>query len=162
MGDNPTALLTLAQKLDRLFKTVLSPDGDEYTYREVTDAINQQGEARLSPAVLWRLRTGERTDPKMSQLEALARFFQVPLEYFFDGQTGEEIYRELELVAAMRDAEVRGIALRLPHLSPQSLQNIKNMIEHLRTLEGLPGDVSLPPRRKGKGTGGQDEPEAST
>ena len=42
------------------------------------------------------------------------------------------------LLAAMRDTSVRGIALRAVGLSPKSLNAIKEMIERVRELEGLP------------------------
>ena len=82
---------TLAQKIDRLFKTVLSPDGDEYTYREVADAMDKLGGPRISPTVVWRLRMGEQDDPRTRQLEAVAKCFSAPVEYFFDDEAAANI-----------------------------------------------------------------------
>ncbi len=134
--DKPTRGLTLAQKLDQLFKSVLSPDGNEYTYREVTEGINKMGETKISPAVIWRLRTGEHDDPKKSQLEAIAKFFEVPLEYFYgEGAAVDEIHAELKLLEKMREAGVYGIAARAMDLSATSKNAIANLVEQLREIE---------------------------
>ncbi len=129
---------SLAAKLDRLFSTVVPRGGGEYTHEEVAEAIRAKGGPTVSATYLWQLRKGLRDNPTKRHLEALAGFFGVPPAYFFDSAEAERIDAELALLAAMRDSSVRGIALRAVGLSPKSLNAIKEMIERVRELEGLP------------------------
>ena len=75
----------------------------------------------------------------MHHLEALSEFFGVPPAYFFDDEVSARIDAELALLASLRDASVRQIALRASGLSAESIGAIVEMIERVRELEGLPG-----------------------
>ncbi|MGD9891552.1 MAG: XRE family transcriptional regulator, partial [Dehalococcoidia bacterium] len=92
----------------------------------------------ISATYLWQLRKGLRDNPTKKHLEALADFFGVSPAYFFNEEAAARIDAELELLAALRDASVRQIALRASGLSPQSLSTIAEMIERVRQLERLP------------------------
>ena len=128
---------TLASKLDHLFATVRPAKG-EYTHEEVATAIRERGGPTISATYVWQLRKGLRDNPTKHHIEALAGFFGVPPAYFFDAETAAEIDAELELLAAIRDGNVRSLALRAQGLSPESLDTIADMIERVRKLEGLP------------------------
>ncbi|MFF2847553.1 helix-turn-helix domain-containing protein [Streptomyces sp. NPDC058001] len=128
----------LATKLDHLFSAVRPPDGDEYTFDEVAEAIKTQGGPTISSTYLWQLRKGIRDNPTKRHLEALAAFFGVPAAYFFDDTEAERIDAELALLSALRDAPVRHIALRARGLSTKSLEAISDMVDRVRELEGLP------------------------
>jgi transcriptional regulator with XRE-family HTH domain len=134
----------VADKLERLFRTVHPAGRGEYTYREVAEAIRQAGGPTVSPTYIWQLRTGQRTNPSMRHLEALARFFGVPVGYFSNDDTAARVDAELDFLAALRDASVRHIALRAAGLSPQSLAAISEIIEQIRRLEGLPDPPTGP------------------
>ena len=129
---------TLADKLERLFRSVHPAGRGEYTYREVADAIRQAGGPSISPTYLWQLRTGRRLNPSMRQIEAIARFFGVPVTYFSNDEAAARIDAELDFVAALRDVSVRQIALRAAGLSPQGLAAVAEIVEQVRRLEGLP------------------------
>ncbi len=86
---------------------------------------------------MWQLRKGLRDNPTKKHLEALADFFGGPPEHFFDEDAVERIDAELDLLASMRDADVRHVALRASGLSTQTLKAITDMIERARQLEGL-------------------------
>jgi hypothetical protein len=58
--------------------------------------------------------------------------------YFFDESSAADIEGQLALLAVMRDAGVRAIALRSSGLSEESLQAIQGMVENARRLEKLP------------------------
>lgn len=134
----------LAAKLDRLFKTFRRPDRGEYSYDEVARALASRGGPTISATYVWQLRTGRRTNPTKSHLEGLADFFGVSPAYFFDEDAGTRIDQELDLLAAMRDAQVTQIALRSLGLSRSSLEAIRGIIENVRKLEGLPEDGCSP------------------
>lgn len=130
---------TLAAKLDHLFQTVHPLDRGEYTYREVAAAVEQRGGPTISASYIHQLRTGVKDNPTKKHLEALASFFGVAPAYFFDDAAAEKIDAQLALLAAMRDADVRNVALRAAGLSAESLEVVRGMIERARQLEGLAG-----------------------
>src|SRR5437660_4032658 len=137
MSDAAPAQRTLSEKLDRLFRTVRPRDGGEYTFEEVADAIRGRGGPTISATYLWQLRKGIRDNPTKRHLEALADFFGVSPAYFFDDEASERIDAELDLLAAIRDAQVRQLALRAIGLSTESLTTITDMVERVRQLERL-------------------------
>lgn len=128
----------LSEKIDRLFRTVRSRSGDEYTYEEVASEIARRDGPTISATYVWQLRKGIRDNPTKKHLEALAQFFGVSPSYFFNDEAAERIDAELDLLTAFRDATVRQIALRSFGLSAESLRTIANMVERVRQLEGLP------------------------
>jgi transcriptional regulator with XRE-family HTH domain len=133
----------LAEKIDRLFRTHLSPRGREYSYREVAVAISKGNDARrdgetISAAYLWGLRTGVKDNPTMKHLQALARFFQVSPAYFFEEELTEFPETEVRLLAASRRETLRRLAVTLLGLSDESLDAVLNLACRMRYLEGLP------------------------
>jgi hypothetical protein len=133
---------TLANKLDHLFKTVHPANRGEFSYREVAAAIEAQGGPTISASYIHMLRTGGKDNPTKRHIEGLARFFGVPPGYFFDDEEADKIDAQLEVLAAMRDAGVRNIALRAAGLTPRTLDIVRGMIESARQLDGLERDVS--------------------
>lgn len=137
----------LALKLDRLFRIVHPPGEREYSSETVARMIGQRGGPTISGTYLWQLRTGIKDNPAKRHLESIAAFFEVSPSYFFDEELGERIASELELVAALRDSGVHGVALRAVGLSPRSIDAIRGMIESAREIEGLE-DEEEPKRRR--------------
>ena len=135
-SDDAPARRSLADKLDHLF-SVVHPAKGEYTYDQVSKAIEERGGPTISAAYIWQLRKGVRDNPTKRHLEALAEFFGVPPSYFFDEEAAHRVDAELELLAALRDHDVRQVALRASGLSSGSLAAIAAMIEQARQLEGL-------------------------
>jgi|SRR5579863_9463227 len=137
-GDPPARLL--ADRLDRLFRTVHPKDRGPYTHAEVAGAINTAaGDSVISATYLWQLRTGRRDNPTRKHLSALAAFFGVSPMYFFDDAEAGRDAVPAELIAALKDDSVREMALRAAGLSDRSLKAIRDMIENARAVEGLPG-----------------------
>ena len=135
---------TLADRLDRLFRTARSPRGRPYTTGEAARAIAAAGGPTISPTYLWELRTGRATDPRRSHLRALAAFFGVPCGYFFDDEPTSPTSDDPAVLLALRDDAVRRFVARLAGLSPTTLEALVGIVERIRTLEGLTalgGDV---------------------
>jgi transcriptional regulator with XRE-family HTH domain len=149
--DEQAGRRTMAHKLDRLFQTVHPADRGEFSFEEVAEAIRARGGPTVSATYLWQLRRGLRDNPTKKHLEALAGFFGVSPAYFFDDAAADRIEEELGMLAALRDASVRQIALRATGLSSESLGAITEMIEHVRQLEGLPDPPSDRPTRRRRG-----------
>jgi transcriptional regulator with XRE-family HTH domain len=126
---------TLAERLEHLFQTVHEAGRREYTNEEVSAAIARDQGERISASYLWYLRTGQRDNPTFRHLNALATFFGVPAAYFFDDAKSEQVEAELALLAAMRDAGVRDVALRAAGLSSESLGTIGDVIARVKELE---------------------------
>lgn len=131
---------SFADRLNRLFVEL---DGGARSNDEVADAITQAGTS-ISGSYLWLLRTGRRDNPGKNHLEAIAAFFGVPPAYFFGEETARQIDAELSLIAAMRRAGVRDLALRAADLSAESLQALTVMVEQARRLERLEQNESQP------------------
>ena len=123
----------LAERLDRLFRTVHPKDRGPYTPAEAAEAINEAaGERMVSGTYLWLLRTGQRDNPTMKHLIAIVRFFGVPPTYFFPDDAMRQDAVPAELAAALSDDKVRDMALRAAGLSDRSLQAITDMIDSAR------------------------------
>jgi transcriptional regulator with XRE-family HTH domain len=132
-----------AQRLDHLFRTVHPKDRGPYTPAEVAKAINTAaGDRVVSATYLWLLRTGQRDNPTLRHLLALARFFGVPPLYFLPDDSAHEEELPPEVVAALTDDKVRDLALRAAGLSDRSLRAIADMVDSARSVEGLPAATS--------------------
>jgi transcriptional regulator with XRE-family HTH domain len=126
--------LSLAEKLDLLFRTVHPADREPYTAREVADAVRERG-GTISDVYIWQLRTGRRTNPTREHLQVLADFFDVDPAYFFDRRRGEEIQRDLLALHAMRNLKVRAVAARLSTLPDAQIDAVGEILD--RVVEAL-------------------------
>jgi transcriptional regulator with XRE-family HTH domain len=136
--DQPDGLL--AQRLSHLFLTVHPEGRGPYSHAEVAEAINQAaGKNIISTVYIWQLRTGQRDNPTMRHLSALAAFFGVSPAYFFPGSQAGQDRTQPDLAKALRDDSVRDLALRAAGLSDRSLQAISQIIDGARSAEGLTG-----------------------
>jgi transcriptional regulator with XRE-family HTH domain len=129
---------TLGEKLSHLFGSIHPAGRGPYSNEEVAAAIRDQGGPTISATYLWLLRKGQRDNPTLKHVEALAGFFGVPPAYFFDDETTAKVDAELELLNVMKDLGVQKVAMRVAGLSPRSLDSIAEMIDRVRELEGLP------------------------
>ncbi|KPI14585.1 hypothetical protein OK006_3281 [Actinobacteria bacterium OK006] len=132
---------TFAELLDYLFKEVHPKSRGPYTYAEVSQGIRDTSGVAISASAIQQLRTGTNSNPKMQTIRALAGFFGVTPGYFFDEEEAERQRAEIQLVAAMRDQEVRRVALRANGLSTSSLHMLNTVIDQARRLEGMPDDA---------------------
>ncbi len=136
--ESPSQEGLLADRLDYLFRTVHQKDRGPYTPAEVAEAVNETaGERVISSTYVWQLRTGRRDNPTQKHLSALAAFFGVSPMYFFQQTEADRSAVPPELVAALKNDDVRDMALRAAGLSDRALRAIKDMIENARAVEGL-------------------------
>jgi transcriptional regulator with XRE-family HTH domain len=149
---------TFAEKLKHLFDNVPATkrrqgDGAErgssedrrYSIREAADIISEEGAddgVSISAAYLAILLNGERDNPGWKHIDAIARFFGVPAGYFFDDDLAERVDAQLlelakyrKLKEALDDPEVGLIAVRARRLSPDSLRQVRGMIDHILALQ---------------------------
>jgi transcriptional regulator with XRE-family HTH domain len=159
MADKPyPARGLLADRLDHLFRTVHPKDRGPYTPAEVAEAINKAaGEKVISSTYVWQLRTGRRGNPTQRHLSALAAFFGVSPMYFFDDTEADRDAIPAELTAALKDGEVREMALELKwpidaltlHDTKKNddiiLAGSRQLAKRRRELRDGDGMVKLPP-----------------
>ncbi|MFD5109007.1 MULTISPECIES: Secondary metabolite protein [unclassified Streptomyces] len=129
---------SFAELLDHLFRTVHPKGRGSYTYEQVSQGIRETSGLKISASAIQQLRTGVNKNPKRDTIRALAGFFGVEPSYFFDEGEAERQRAEIQLLAAMRDQDVRRIALRANGLSAASLDMLTSVINQARRLEGMP------------------------
>jgi transcriptional regulator with XRE-family HTH domain len=129
----------IAHLVDTLFKTHLKPDGQEYSYQEVSQALGRE----LDPSYLAKVRKGIIKNPGRDALMHLCLFFQVPASYFFP---------ELEALAPAQNTQEEEsintlrVAFRSLNLSPDVQRYLEGIIAALRNQERASKDqVSVPP-----------------
>lgn len=132
---------TFSELLDYLFREVHPKGRGSYTYAEVSQGIRDTSGVTISASAIQQLRTGTNSNPKMQTIRALVSFFGVNPGYFFDEEEAERQRAEIQLVAAMRDQEVRRVALRANGLSASSLSMVNTVIDQARRLEGMPDEA---------------------
>ncbi|MGW7022529.1 hypothetical protein [Streptomyces decoyicus] len=146
--------LTVAQKLDHLLKlrAELSEDGKP-SYKTLAAEIAARSGETFSGAYLWQLHRGERINPTLRHLHALATYFDVPTSYFTDDDVArrmidEEDLARRELDKSMAEAGVSAVYLRgdLSALSPDGKRMAADMIRQLRALEEGADHPPRPPR----------------
>lgn len=135
-GDGTPNRPTLADKINQAFATLHPADRGPYSNREVVDWLREHAgspESTISLNYLGMLRSGERSNPTVRHLQALADFFDINPAYFIeDGQRSDAVHSDLQLLAAMRDSEVRAIAARALELNPRMRTWLRD------TIAGLP------------------------
>jgi len=134
----PTApTLSLGEKIDRVWKTMHPKDRAAFTYKEVSAGIEALG-VTVSPSYLIQLRHGQRDNPTIRQLQAIASFFHVPMTYFFgtDAEV-DTVDAQMALVRATRSPAVRDLALRASTLTPAGLRAIAHIVDELQSVQGM-------------------------
>lgn len=128
--------MTFAARLNRLFDTVYPPGRDAHTSAEVIAALKAEG-VTMSAPYLSQLRSGNRTNPSVATMAALANFFRIKPAYFTDDEYYEKLDKELTWLANMRDEGIRRIAARTVGLSPEAKKDLADKVDELRRQENL-------------------------
>lgn len=133
----------LSIKLNKLFRTMRKPSEPILSNAAAAEAITNQTGVSISAAYLWQLRQGIKNNPTVAHLRAIAEFFGVTPSYLIDPGIDPKIDEQLDLLAALRDAGIRDLALRANGLTPEAIDSLRAMVDHARQLERLPPvDVS--------------------
>ena len=120
---------SLADKLNALFERVTRRSGQEFTYEEVANAIQEKG-VTISQSYIWQLRKGKKDNPTIKHVQALADFFGVPPAYFFDDEATDRITEQLDHLRAeqrrLREItsadDVQLVAMRASQMDPATRQ----------------------------------------
>ncbi|GEE00091.1 secretion protein EspR [Gordonia spumicola] len=126
-----------ADRLNRLFETVHPPGRRPHTNSEVVAALTSAGHS-ISKPYMSQLRNGHRTNPSHEVVVALAKFFKVQPDYFYDDVYAAKIDHDLEVLSQLRGRGLRRLSARAFDLSEESQEMLTAMAEKLRRGEGLP------------------------
>jgi transcriptional regulator with XRE-family HTH domain len=130
-SNDPQPTKVLAERLTHLLKTVHPADRGPYTLEEVSAGIRAQSGQSLSAPYLNQLKLGRRDNLTTTKLEAIARFFGVPVGYFFDDTQAHAIDEELALLQAIRDGGIKELALRALELDAETLKSVSRFVGEL-------------------------------
>ncbi|MEB3033625.1 helix-turn-helix domain-containing protein [[Mycobacterium] nativiensis] len=127
---------TFAVRLNRLFDVVYPPGRGPHTSAEVIAALKAEG-ITMSAPYLSQLRSGNRTNPSVATMAALANFFRIKPAFFTDDDYYAKLDSELSWLDGVRDAGVRRIATNSIGLSLESQKDVLERIDELRRKEHL-------------------------
>lgn len=130
-----------AVRLNSLFETVHPPNRPPHTNAEVAESLTAGGH-RISKPYISQLRSGRRTNPSECTVAALARFFKVKPDYFYDDIYAGKVDQDMELLGRLQSYGLRRLSTRAFDLSEESQDLLSSMAEKLRASEGLP---EIPP-----------------
>jgi transcriptional regulator with XRE-family HTH domain len=137
MVDDARQDRSLADKLNHLFGNKTLRNGQEYSNEQVAAAISEDGEVKISQSYIWQLRKSKKDNPTFKHLQGLAKFFGVPVSYFFDDEVTDRVDQQLESlkseqarlneIASGSDAQL--MALRAGELSPHRRRLVMDLLD---------------------------------
>ncbi|MCZ4277752.1 helix-turn-helix domain-containing protein [Rhodococcoides yunnanense] len=126
--------------MNRLFD--VHPRGHRpYSNADVVRGLTAAGH-RISKSYMTQLRSGNRINPSEETVAALARFFGVTPDYFYDPVYQNAVDSDLATLTQLRNTGLRRLSTRAFGLPEESQMLLISMAEKLRASEGLP---AVPP-----------------
>jgi transcriptional regulator with XRE-family HTH domain len=124
---------SVAEKVDSLFKNFpKDEDGTEYSYREVEEGTG----GAVTATTVWKLRTGRIQRPSYQVIEALCKFFGVPVTYFSSEEPrSDEYLKTLRLATRLRQGGVVDIALEAIDLDEAGKRDLLGMLRYIKTTQ---------------------------
>jgi transcriptional regulator with XRE-family HTH domain len=121
---------------------VRAPTGEELTNEHVAAAIRAQG-TKISQSYIWQLRKGQKDNPTLRHVQALAAFWGVPAGYFFEDQVTDQVNEELgalqderrRLAKLRGSSEVQVMAMRAGELSTEGRKQVLDLLDVIYRLE---------------------------
>ncbi|TSE00398.1 helix-turn-helix domain-containing protein [Skermania sp. ID1734] len=148
-----------ATRLNRLFDMAQPVGRKPITNSEVVKALAASGH-HISNPYLSQLRSGQRTNPSEATITALARFFKVRPDYFFDDEYADTTEHDLRLVNQLKNRALRQLAVLAFDLSEESRHMLGALAEKLRQTEGLIPDRFATPRSATRHQGAFRDPRS--
>ncbi|MFF5233271.1 helix-turn-helix domain-containing protein [Dactylosporangium sp. NPDC000521] len=127
-------MASFAERLDELFRTVRDGSGRPYSAREVAKDLGK------SHTHVNNLRSGK-VEPRIGEVERLARFFRVTVDYLLGGGTTDPVPAAERphdaFEAALRQPGVQRVAMRMveQQLSVEGAETILRIIDEVARLE---------------------------
>jgi transcriptional regulator with XRE-family HTH domain len=114
-GEDPGKPRTLAEKISWLMDTA-NPAGRPYTIQDVCDLVFRVTGEKVSHTTVWKLSTGEQSNPSRRVIGLLSRSFGVAPGFFFDDYGPEALgldQDQAELVGVVRESGMSPDEFRL-------------------------------------------------
>lgn len=102
---------SFAERLRHLFDTVHPKDRGPYTQTEVVDMLRFSG-SKMTTGYMSQLLSGKRTSPGVETVRDICRVFRVPMDYFGDEETYQEIKQQIAWIQNLRDSQDQQVAAR--------------------------------------------------
>ncbi|MHA4854739.1 helix-turn-helix domain-containing protein [Rhodococcus sp. MSC1_016] len=102
---------SFAERLRYLFDTVHPKDRGPYTQTEVVDMLRFSG-SKMTTGYMSQLLSGKRSSPGLETVRDICRVFRVPMDYFGDEETYQEIKQQIEWIQNLRDSQDQRVAAR--------------------------------------------------
>lgn len=136
MSQSTDGLADLAPRLNALFERVPQQAGSAQLHGNASaaKALAEMG-VQVTPNHLGLLRSGRRDNPSARLLGALADLFDVPVTYFFSAEVADKIIADLDLLASLRDTEVRAILARATGTNDAANSDLVGLLRQIRRLE---------------------------
>ena len=129
---------SFADRLNELFEPQRDPEGKSGTNVAVAKAMHRIGFPG-APGYLSQLRNGQRENPTLAYVKALAEVFGVPLAYFTENtEEAARLREDYATLAALQSSGFAGLALRAKDLDEESLRSIEVIMDAVRKLKGYP------------------------
>ena len=124
---------TLAAKVNWLIWTARPAGRGPYSDAEVAALIREATGEPVTAAAITKLRSGQAANPHQRLIAAMAQFFGVRPDFFFDSYHDDQAMsltrEQAELLALIRGADITPAELRvLLGLSPQALQLLAGFV----------------------------------
>ncbi|MGC1377781.1 MAG: ATP-binding protein [Anaerolineales bacterium] len=132
---------SFAEKLERLFEEKTKPDGTPYTPADILDAT----QGILTRVHLWKLRTGNATNPSFKVIQSLADAFGVHPGYFFENPDRKQLQTGT--------TQFKQQAFNLPTLLNKTLDLMearltkKQLLFELKTARNVPAEITGDPEQ---------------
>lgn len=127
--------ISLANRINSLFDNWNAGHGRTLSNKELSTALTAAGRPVSTP-YLSQLRSGKRASPSRGLLAALAEYFGVDLDYFFDEMTVSND-QDLDIARRLRDPRLRRLIRAAAELPLESQTYLAQIAELFRTAEGL-------------------------
>lgn len=144
------ALRTLADKVNWLISTARPAGRGPYSDAEVAALIRKETGEPVTGTAISKLRSGQAANPHQRLIAAMAQFFGMPPDFFFDGFDGDQAMsltrEQAETLALIRSAGI----------TPAELRVVLGLSPHARQL--LVGFVTAAARDQARHRDAPDEP----
>ncbi|TWE07363.1 helix-turn-helix domain-containing protein [Rudaeicoccus suwonensis] len=121
----------LSEKLTWLFANVRGPRGSQPSAAELSNDLLDSYGVKVSAQYLNHLRRGYRNAPGGDVVHALAGYFGVPVEYFFDDEVERAVRQDLAALRDVARSDRGDIVAQVARLSPSALEALSHLLDDL-------------------------------
>ena len=132
-------LETLADKISWLMEHANPGGRGPLSAQDVSYLMLEVAGEKYSSNAVWRLKSGEQTNPAYRVIRALAKVFGVEPGFFFDELDEQQlglVKEQVELLALIRDTKITSVQFRaLMKMDPEGREVFADMIRRVAIAE---------------------------